>query len=107
PLEVLDRHLAGAEPVEADAVLELVQALVDLGVEIGGRNHDAELAPQSFIEGFRHLHGGPSCFVSGFDWEHRLLTVRPATRKYAMRAPLFPRQGQRGAGQPASHPMLY
>ena len=47
-----DRHLAGAEAVDADAVLEIVQAFVDLGLEIGGRDDDAVFALEAF-ERFR------------------------------------------------------
>ena len=56
-LEVTDRHLAGAEAVDLDAVLHVGEALIDLGVEVGSRNDDLELVLQSLGEGFGDLHG--------------------------------------------------
>ena len=55
-LEVRDRHLAGAEAVDADAVLELVKALVDFGIELGGRHHHLEFALEAFGQSFGDLH---------------------------------------------------
>ena len=55
-LEVRDRHLAGAKAVDADAVLQLVQALIDLGVEFGGRNDHLEFALEAFGQCFGYLH---------------------------------------------------
>ena len=54
--EVGDRHLAGTEAVDADAVLQLVQARGDLGVELGGRNDHLEFALETFGQRFGNLH---------------------------------------------------
>ena len=48
PLEVRDRHLAGAEAVEPDLVLHLVEPLVDLAGKVGRWNHDLEFALEAF-----------------------------------------------------------
>jgi hypothetical protein len=45
---VSDRHLAGTEAVDADAIFQLVQAHIDLGVEFGGRNDHLEFALETF-----------------------------------------------------------
>ena len=55
-LEVIDRHLAGTEAVDADAALDLAQALIDLGVEFIGGNDDFVLAPQSRGSRLGDLH---------------------------------------------------
>ena len=55
-LQMRHRHLAGPEAVEADAALQLVQALFDLGVELGGRHHHLEFALETFRERFGNLH---------------------------------------------------
>ena len=55
-LEMRDRHFARAEAVDTDAVLHLVQARIDLGVEIGRRNDHLEFAPETFGQRFGNLH---------------------------------------------------
>src|SRR4029079_4013354 len=56
-LQVSDRHLAGAEAVDADLVLEIDEFGTSLGVEIRRGNADLELVLQTFREGFCDLHG--------------------------------------------------
>src|SRR6185369_7571450 len=55
-LQVPDRHLAGTKAVDADLVLQLVEARIDLGIEVVGRNDDAEFALEAFRKGFCNLH---------------------------------------------------
>src|SRR6185369_5408363 len=55
--EVADRHLARAETVETDLVLEVHQTGVRLGIEIRCGNADLECVLQSLGEGFGDLHG--------------------------------------------------
>ena len=56
-LEVAHRHLAGAEAVESDLVLEVNQLGARLGIEIRCGNADLEFVLQSLGEGFGDLHG--------------------------------------------------
>src|SRR5450631_379236 len=51
-----DRHLAGTEAVDADAIFQFVQAHSDLGVELGGRNDHLEFALETFGQRFGNLH---------------------------------------------------
>ena len=51
-----NRHLAGPEAVDADATLQVLEARVDLGVEIGRRDHDAVFALETVGESFGDLH---------------------------------------------------
>ena len=55
-LEVRDRHLAGTESVDADPVLQLVKARIDLGIQFGGGNDDLVFALQAFGQCFSYLH---------------------------------------------------
>ena len=55
-LEVGDRHLAGTETVDADFVLEIVKARVDLGLQFGRRHDHAEFALEAFGKRFGNLH---------------------------------------------------
>ena len=56
-LQMRHRHLAGTEAVEADLVLQVDQARVGLGVEVGRGNADLEFVLQSLVEGLGDLHG--------------------------------------------------
>ena len=60
--EMLDRHLARPEAVDADPVLESDQTLADLGIEIGDRDHHPVFTLQAFGYSLRNLHVG-SLFV--------------------------------------------
>ena len=51
-----DRHLAGAEAVDADLALERVQPFVELGIELARRDDDAEFVLEAFGERFGNLH---------------------------------------------------
>ncbi len=42
-LEVRDRHLARPESVDADAVFQLIQTRIDLGIEFGGGNDHLDI----------------------------------------------------------------
>src|SRR6185312_1327975 len=55
-LEVLNRHLAGAETVDADAVLKLVEPHIDLGVKLGCRDDDLVFALEAVGQSFSYLH---------------------------------------------------
>ncbi len=55
-LEVRDRHLAGAETVDADFVLEVVKARIDLRLQFGRRHDHAEFALETFGKRFGNLH---------------------------------------------------
>ena len=55
-LEVSHRHFAGAEAVDADAALQIVQTLVDFGVEFGGRHDHLEFALETVRQCFSNLH---------------------------------------------------
>src|SRR6185312_234954 len=54
-LEMLDRHRARTEAVDAHLRLDLVEAGIDLGVEFGGRDDHLVFALQAFGERFGHL----------------------------------------------------
>jgi len=51
-----DRHLAWAEAVDADLVLERVQPLIELGIKLGRRDDDTEFVLEAFGERFGNLH---------------------------------------------------
>ena len=56
-LQMAHRHLARAEAVEPNLVLEVDETRVRLGIEIRCRNIDLEFVLQSLVEGFGDLHG--------------------------------------------------
>ena len=56
PLEMRDRHLAGPEAAQLDAALEIVEPLVDPGLEIGRRDDDAIFPLETRGGSFSHLH---------------------------------------------------
>src|SRR5207245_748683 len=64
-LQMRYRHLAGTEAVKANLVLQIDEARIGLGVEIGRGNADLEFVLQSLGKGFGDLH-------------RRLFRVRPA-----------------------------
>jgi hypothetical protein len=53
---VVHRHFAGAEALDADLVLDLFQARHEAAVQFGRRHDDPQLALQSLIKRFSHLH---------------------------------------------------
>jgi hypothetical protein len=55
-LEVSDRHLAGTESVDADTVLQLIKARIDLGIQFGSGDDDLVFALQAFGQRFSDLH---------------------------------------------------
>ena len=57
PAQVPDRHLAGAEPVDLDPVLESRQLVVEPLLQLRCREHDLEFPLQALGQSFRHLHG--------------------------------------------------
>jgi len=65
---VAHRHLAGAETVQANLILQIDQACIRLGVEIRRGNADLEFVFQPFREGFGDLHDAQSssAFVRPF-----------------------------------------
>src|SRR5262249_44595922 len=56
-LEVGDRNLAGPEAAQLDAVLELRQAVIEPGIELGRRHDHLEFALEAVGVGFGDLHG--------------------------------------------------
>ncbi len=63
-LEVAHRHLAGAEPLDADFVLERVQAVDQTAIEFGRGYDDLEFALQPIDQGLGYLHFGRSILCS-------------------------------------------
>ncbi len=55
--EVLERHLAGAEAVDAHLGLGVVQPGQQLGFHVAGRDRDLDLALQAGIQRLGNLHG--------------------------------------------------
>ena len=55
-LEMGDRDLARTEAVDADLVLELAELGISLGGQIGGGDHDLELALEAVADSFGYLH---------------------------------------------------
>ena len=55
-LEMRDRHLAGPEAAQLHAALEIVEPLVDLGLEVGRGNDDAVFPLETRGGSFSHLH---------------------------------------------------
>src|SRR6478735_2373532 len=69
-LQVRDRHLALAEALELDAVLDLVETLREAPAKLIRANHDLEGTLQSLGIRFRDLHLSPTCHLAvqdGFD----------------------------------------
>ena len=56
-LQVRHRHLARPEAVDADPVLDLLDAGDGATVKVAGLENHAELALQAFVIGFGYLHG--------------------------------------------------
>src|SRR5690606_4121483 len=59
-LEVSGRNLAGTEALDAGLALELCKLGIEARREVSGRNGDAELALQAFVQGLSYLHWGLS-----------------------------------------------
>src|SRR5947209_17072159 len=50
------RHLAGTEAVQADAVLQIGELGIDLGIELGHRHENLKFVPEALGESFIYLH---------------------------------------------------
>ncbi|MNT66039.1 hypothetical protein D3C72_2040720 [compost metagenome] len=50
------RHLAGTEALDVGLATQLFELVAQARVESSGRNGDAQLALEAFIEGFGNLH---------------------------------------------------
>ena len=69
-----DRRLARPEARQADGLRDLFQLRRHLGLDVGGGDHDRELALQAFGVGLGYLHGASSGFLRlscGTDRHHR------------------------------------
>ena len=59
--QMLHRNLAGPEPAELHATLEVIEPLIDARFQIGRRHDDAIFALEACGSGLGHLHRQYSC----------------------------------------------